>query len=133
MDHPRGFFLILRYHAGLDGTAFPDTLAARLAADPELAAFNAAQLAVWDAHAGELPFAARHGIPCMLMEDHRSTVPFTLVTEFPDQTVYGAAFRPHTPPICARCCMRRNCCKRAGSAERGGRRRHGVRAVIGSC
>ncbi|AOY91613.1 hypothetical protein BKK79_07205 [Cupriavidus sp. USMAA2-4] len=90
---PKGFFLILRYHAGLDGTAFLDTLTARLAADPELAAFNAAQLAVWDAHAGELPFAARHGIPCMLMEDHRSTVPFTLVTEFPDQTVYGAAFR----------------------------------------
>jgi len=90
---PKGFFLILRHHAGLDGMAFLYALTARLAADAPLSAFNAAQQAVWEAHAGALPFAPLHGIPCMIMEDHRSTVPFTLVTEFPDQTVYGDTFR----------------------------------------
>jgi hypothetical protein len=40
-----------------------------------------------------LPFAVLNGIPCMVTEDHRSNVPFTLVTEYPDQTLYDDAFR----------------------------------------
>ncbi|MDF3831566.1 hypothetical protein P3W85_01115 [Cupriavidus basilensis] len=90
---PKGFFLILRHHAGRDGMAFMHALTAQLAASPELAAFNARQLATWGRHAGEVPFPVLNGIPCMIVEDHRSTVPFTLVTEFPDQTIYGDAFR----------------------------------------
>ncbi|KJK24689.1 hypothetical protein UB46_08180 [Burkholderiaceae bacterium 16] len=90
---PKGFFLILRHHAGRDGTAFMQALTAQLAASPELAGFNARQLATWGSHAGEVPFPVLNGIPCMIVEDHRSTVPFTLVTEFPDQTIYGDAFR----------------------------------------
>ena len=90
---PKGFFLILRHHAGRDGMAFMQALTAQLAASPDLAAFNARQLATWGNHAGEVPFPVLNGIPCMIFEDSRSTVPFTLVTEFPDQTVYGDAFR----------------------------------------
>ncbi|MDF3831936.1 hypothetical protein P3W85_03045 [Cupriavidus basilensis] len=90
---PKGFFLILRHHAGLNGMAFLQALTAELASDPKLAAFNARCLATWHAHYGEMPLPVLHGIPCMVMEDHRSTVPFTLVPEFPDQTVYGDAFR----------------------------------------
>jgi hypothetical protein len=90
---PKGFFLILRHHAGLDGLPFLERLTARLAESAELAAFNAAQLRTWDQHAGALPFATLNGIPCMVTEDHRSNVPFTLVTEYPDQTLYDDAFR----------------------------------------
>lgn len=90
---PKGFFLILRHHAGRDGLAFMQALTAQLAASPELAEFNARQLATWGRHVGEVPFPVLNGIPCMICEDHRSTVPYTLVTEFPDQTVYGDAFR----------------------------------------
>ncbi|MBN3786863.1 hypothetical protein [Burkholderia sp. Ac-20353] len=90
---PKGFFLILRHHKGLDGIAFLEALTAQLATSPELAAFNAEHLRTWHAHAGEMPYPVLHGIPCMIMEDHRSTVPFTLVTEYPDQTIYDSAFR----------------------------------------
>jgi hypothetical protein len=34
-----------------------------------------------------------HGIPCLIAEDARSPVPMTLITEFPDETIYGEAFR----------------------------------------
>jgi len=92
---PKGFFLILRHHGGVEdkALAFMQALTAALAASPELAAFNARQLATWGAHAGAVPFPVINGIPCMIVEDHRSTVPFMLVTEFPDQTVYDDAFR----------------------------------------
>ena len=48
---------------------------------------------MWHAHVGELPFAPINGIPCLVITDERSTVPFTLISEFPDETVRGAAFR----------------------------------------
>ena len=73
--------------------AFLEALAAQLATSPELAAFNAEHLRAWYAHAGDMPYPVLHGIPCMIMEDHRSTVPFTLVTEYPDQAIYESAFR----------------------------------------
>lgn len=49
-----------------------------------------------------MPFPRINGIPCHVLEDHRSTVPFTLVTEFPDETIEGDAFRlAHTTQTCA--------------------------------
>ena len=91
---PKGFFLILRQHRGHDGLRFLDALTKELlAGSAELAAFNALQQRMWHAHVGELPFAPINGIPCMVITDERSTVPFTLVSEFPDETVRGAAFR----------------------------------------
>ncbi len=92
---PKGFFLILRHQPGLAAAAetFIDALAARLAEDPALAAYNAELLRVWAAHAGEVPFPVRHGIPCLVAEAERQLTPFQLITEFPDETVYGDAFR----------------------------------------
>jgi len=92
---PKGFFLILRQHPGHDGRAFLEALTAGLAQDPALGALialNARQLALWQAHWGELPFPVLNGIPCLVSEDQRSRVPFTLITEYPDETVYGEAF-----------------------------------------
>jgi len=92
---PKGFFLILRHHAGLGAMAetFARALARRLAEDAALRAFNASQLEVWRAHAGELSFAVFDGIPCMIAEHERQATPFQLITEYPDETIYGDAFR----------------------------------------
>ncbi|UEP32346.1 MULTISPECIES: hypothetical protein [unclassified Burkholderia] len=90
---PKGFFLILRHHAGHDGRPFLDALTRALSQWDELVAFNERQIHAWHAHAGDLPFPRINGIPCHVLEDHRSTVPFTLVTEFPDETIEGDAFR----------------------------------------
>lgn len=91
---PKGFFLVLRQHRGHDGLRFLDALTKELlAGSAELAAFNALQQRMWHAHVGELPFAPINGIPCLVITDERSTVPFTLISEFPDETVRGAAFR----------------------------------------
>jgi len=34
-----------------------------------------------------------NGFPCLISEDDRHRVPMTLITEYPDETVYGAAFQ----------------------------------------
>ncbi len=92
---PKGFFLILRHHPGLGGKVenFLHALTARVIATPGLRAYNASQIAAWHAHAGAIPFAVINGIPCNIVESDRATVPFTLITEYPDETIYGDAFR----------------------------------------
>ncbi len=92
---PKGFFLIFRHHPGLAHTALPflEALTARLAEDRALAAFNATQLATWGAHAGEVPFPVINGIPCQITETERQTTPYQIITEYPDETIYGDAFR----------------------------------------
>lgn len=91
---PKGFFLIFRRHPGHDGMRFLTALTEELqSGSEELAEFNAQQQRMWHAHVGDLPFERINGIPCMVITDERSTVPFTLVTEFPDETVRGAAFQ----------------------------------------
>ena len=92
---PKGFFLILRYLPGHEaGTReFLEALTAHLAEDAALAAFNRVQLAAWAAHAGAVPFPVLNGIPCNIGESTRQTVPWQLITEYPDETIYGDAFR----------------------------------------
>ncbi|MCX7381694.1 MAG: hypothetical protein NT133_09840 [Alphaproteobacteria bacterium] len=58
-----------------------------------MAAFNATQLATWGAHAGEVPFPVINGIPCQITETERQTTPYQIITEYPDETIYGDAFR----------------------------------------
>jgi len=92
---PKGMFLIFRHHPGLGDKARPflEALTAHLAEDAALAALNAIQIETWKAHAGEVPFPVINGIPCMVNEHRRQTVPFQLITEYPDETIYGDAFR----------------------------------------
>ena len=93
---PKGFFLLLRHHPGLDGEAdmLIEDVAARLArAVPDLAAFNARQLALAQAHALEPGFELRHGIPVQITASDREAAPLTLISEFPDETVYGERYR----------------------------------------
>ena len=95
---PKGFFLVVRHQPELaaPAAAFAEALTARLAGElPELVAFNAEQLRRYRAHigAGREPFQVLHGIACEIGGPTRATAPFELITEFPDETIYGEAFR----------------------------------------
>lgn len=93
---PKGFFLILRHHAGWEreARALLEQVGAALADVPGLADYNARQLALYERHAGPLPFELVHGTACTVAEVQRpGSAPVTLITEFPDETVHGEAFR----------------------------------------
>jgi len=92
---PKGFFLILRHRPGLSAQAdaFARALAEQIAQDDTLRGFNETQLAVWQRHVGHISFPVYHAIPCLISEHPTQTVDFTLITEYPDETIYGDAFR----------------------------------------
>lgn len=92
---PRGFFLILRHHAGLEdqADAFLQALTARLIGDAALAALNAVQIAAYRMHLGAIESPVYNGIICESGVNARQGPPFQLITEYPDETVYGDAFR----------------------------------------
>jgi len=92
---PRGFFLIVRHHAGLDDVAerFVRALAERVIATPGLKEFNESHLRTFEAHVGSLPFKVHHGIPYVTGVSENFVPPFTLIAEYPDETIYGDAFR----------------------------------------
>jgi hypothetical protein len=91
---PKGFYLILRHHREW-APRVPDLVervAARLAEIPGLAELNRTQLAVYEAHTGERPEPILHDIPCEITQDDEAPFPLALITEFPDETVYGDLF-----------------------------------------
>ncbi|XDF37434.1 peptidase M14 [Paracidovorax avenae] len=91
---PKGFFLILRHHAGWEsrGRALLERVAAELLRVPGLPEFNARQIALYQRHAGPLPFELIDGTACVQSEVQRGA-PVTLITEFPDETIHGEDFR----------------------------------------
>ncbi len=91
---PKGFFLVMRHHAGWEAAAerLLDRVTAHLGTIPGLAARNAEQMALYEIHAGETGFRIINGFPCLSSLDERSAVPVTLITEYPDETIYGDAF-----------------------------------------
>ena len=95
---PKGFFLIVRHHAGWADAArrLAEHICRRLAQRPELMAYNARQQAGYTAHAGDIGFEILHGTACLVAavaaDPARPAPPLTVVTEFPDETVYGDAF-----------------------------------------
>ena len=91
---PKGFFLILRHHAGWQqpARALLEAVCEKLQQVPGLAEFNARQRARYEQHAGPMPFEVIHGIACMQAQTTHDA-PVTLITEFPDETVHGDAFR----------------------------------------
>ncbi|UGX88490.1 M14 family metallopeptidase [Phyllobacterium meliloti] len=91
---PKGFFLIMRHREGWEERAerFMDLVTKRLAAVPGLVAFNNEQIRLYEIHAGETGFRIINGFPCMISVDSRHDVPLTLITEYPDETIYDEAF-----------------------------------------
>ena len=91
---PKGFFLIMRHHPGRREQAetFIRKLAARVARVPGLKEFNQVHLISFAAHAADMPHEVNDGIPCVIGES-RFVPPFTVVAEYPDETIYGDAFQ----------------------------------------
>jgi hypothetical protein len=92
---PKGFFLIMRHGEGWEKAArkLMTDVTARLNDVPGLRAFNEAQIALFERHAGETGFEILNGFPVMISQDDRHRLPMTLITEYPDETVEGDAFR----------------------------------------
>ena len=92
---PKGFFLILRHHPSWAAQArvLIEAVTMGLTAVPGLAAFNRRQIEICSIHSGGTPYEIVNHVPCLLTEDERHTSPLTLITEFPDETIYGEAYR----------------------------------------
>lgn len=95
---PKGFFLIVRHRKGWQTAAVEllDAVCQQLSGFSPLMEFNQRQLKLYQQHTLDdvrPGFEVRYGIPCMLSEDSRSEVGVTLITEFPDETLFGPAFR----------------------------------------
>ncbi|MCJ8520033.1 hypothetical protein ABID21_003029 [Pseudorhizobium tarimense] len=96
---PKGFFLVLRHHSGWEAEAerLLDKVARHLGAIPGLLDYNNQQIALYEIHAGETGFRIINGFPCLASVDDRHAVPMTLITEYPDETIYGEDFiKGHT-------------------------------------
>lgn len=91
---PKGFFLIIRHHAGWESRAkqLLEAVTRDLARIAALVELNRRQIATFEVHAGELGFAILHDIPYLLMQDDAQLTPLMLITEYPDETLYGDAF-----------------------------------------
>lgn len=96
---PKGFFLIVRHHSdwAQQSEELVDHVTRHLSAIDGLVDYNNAQIALFEKHAGETGFRIINGFPCLIGVDDRHTVPLTLITEYPDETIYGDDFiRGHT-------------------------------------
>lgn len=91
---PKGFFLIIRHHPDWErqAEALLDKVTRHLGAIPGLLDYNNRQIALYEIHAGETGFRIINGFPCLSSIDDRHTVPMTLITEYPDETIYGDDF-----------------------------------------
>ncbi|NTF33538.1 M14 family metallopeptidase [Rhizobium skierniewicense] len=91
---PKGFFLIVRHHSDWaeQAEALLDKITRRLAVIPGLLDDNKRQIGLYEIHAGETGFQIINGIPCLTSIDDRHAVPITLITEYPDETIYGEPF-----------------------------------------
>ncbi|WP_313056835.1 M14 family metallopeptidase [Agrobacterium cavarae] len=91
---PKGFFLIIRHHPDWErqAEALLDKVTGHLGAIPGLLDYNNRQIALYEIHAGETGFRIINGFPCLSSVDDRHTVPMTLITEYPDETIYGDDF-----------------------------------------
>src|SRR5690606_29347930 len=91
---PKGFFLVVRHHEGWADQAehLLDHVTHRLGALPGMLSYNNRQIALYERHAGETGFRIVNGFPVLSTIDARHTVPVTLITEYPDETIYGNDF-----------------------------------------
>ncbi|WP_295807732.1 peptidase M14 [uncultured Nitratireductor sp.] len=91
---PKGFFLIVRHKAGWGERTrrLLEKVTTELAKVPGLVEFNARQIRLYEIHAGRLQFEVLNGFPITISEDDRHDAPMMLITEYPDETIYGDAF-----------------------------------------
>lgn len=92
---PKGFFLLLRHHPGWADVAdeLMNEICAQLARVAGLVEFNRRQAARYAAHALQPAGETRHGIISVVAESALELAPLTLISEYPDETLYGSEFR----------------------------------------
>ncbi|WP_230530961.1 M14 family zinc carboxypeptidase [Microvirga roseola] len=92
---PKGFFLIMRHHPSWAGPArtLVEAVTKGLSAVPGLAEFNRRQIEICSIHSGGTPYEIINDVPCLITAEERHPTPLTLITEFPDETIYGEAYR----------------------------------------
>jgi hypothetical protein len=92
---PKGFFLVMRHHPSWGETArtLVEVVTTGLSAVPGLAEFNRRQIEICSIHSGGTPYEIINDVPCLITADERHPSPLTLITEFPDETIYGEAYR----------------------------------------
>lgn len=101
---PKGFYLIMFHHAKAreDGRWLLEKITSDLAGVPGLAAFNDRQQRVHRAHVGDGGYELINDVPCFMVEKSDSLAPLMLITEYPDVTLLGDAYRlGHTTQMVA--------------------------------
>ncbi|WMN57983.1 hypothetical protein NI390_16990 [Vibrio fluvialis] len=93
---PKGFFLVVRH---LDtpqwqeyAERFVDALTLELQHCSEVIAMNRKQIALYEQHAGETGFRMINGYPCFVSSVEQADFPLQLITEYPDESIYGDDF-----------------------------------------
>ena len=92
---PKGFFLVLRHHPSWAQQArrLVEAVTKRLSTIPGLPEFNRRQVEICSIHSGGTPYEIINDVPCLLTPEERYPTPLTLITEFPDETIYGEPYR----------------------------------------
>jgi Zinc carboxypeptidase len=92
---PKGFFLVMRHHRSWaqPARALIEAVTKRLSTVPGLPEFNRRQVEICSIHSGGAPYEIVNDVPCLLSPDERYSTPLTLITEFPDETIYGEPYR----------------------------------------
>lgn len=93
---PKGFFLILRHCADEKWTAYAEEfvhlVTLKLIKIPGVLAFNNEQVELYRKHAGETNFRIINSFPCLISQGKPEDIPMQLITEYPDETIYGDHF-----------------------------------------
>jgi len=93
---PKGFFLILRHQPTTFWkeytTQFATLLTQKLMAIDGVAKLNQQQVELYNQHAGMTNFEIINGFPCLVSESKETDIPLQLITEYPDETIYGDLF-----------------------------------------
>lgn len=91
---PKGFFMIVRYKAGWQELAriVLDAIVEALSEFAPIMDLNREQLVRFQKHAGTLGFSVEKGVPISVSLVEDSLFPITIITEAPDETIYGEDF-----------------------------------------
>ena len=92
---PAGFMTIIWYHPGLAEQArrLANAIASRLRQLPDVADHAARACRANAAHSAAPHYELIQGLPFILSEHPAALCPLTVITEAPDETVYGEQFR----------------------------------------
>ncbi|WP_407571950.1 zinc carboxypeptidase [Deinococcus altitudinis] len=92
---PAGFVTILWYHPGFSDQArsLANAIASRLLKLPDVVAHAGLACRANAAHSARPHYELIQGLPFILTEQPAALCPLTVITEAPDETVYGERFR----------------------------------------